>query len=58
MNSLWDRVLLKLYSTYFLKTRILILPKSQIGRKGQLRLLKKAHKLWSCFVFLSIKPQN
>lgn len=54
MNSLWDNILRKLYSTYFLKTRILTLPQSQIGRKGQLRLLKKAHKLWSCFVFLPL----
>lgn len=50
MTSLWDNIILKLHSTYFLKTRILMLPQSQIGR-GQLRLLKKAHILWSCFVF-------
>lgn len=40
-----------LNSSYFLKTKIPMLPLSQIGRKDQLRLLKKAHKLWSCFVF-------
>lgn len=59
MNSLWDNILLKLCSTYFLNTRILILPQSRIGRKGQLRQMKKAHKLWSRFVFLPLEnPPN